>query len=94
MGKSRDQAVSMIRKQQRSDFQIIAAILNACSERTRTKYQLMLHTGLNTSTFDKYIDVILKAGLASLIGMDSFFISEKGGEFLKYRGIVESLLGG
>lgn len=68
-------------------------MLNACSKRSKSKYQIMLNTGLNTATFNKYVDVIVKAELVSLIGIDSFFVTPKGMEYLRYHEIAESIMG-
>lgn len=81
------------RNSSRGTWDIMARILTISSEEIRSKYQIMRLANLNSKGVEKYLDILFSSELLAQPGVEYFRASEKGLEFLKYYGIIKSIMG-
>jgi len=93
--KYRTSKFSGLRKKYRSDFEIIARVLEAVKENDATRFYIMKSAGINCAQLKKYLASLTDVGLIDKSAKDGrvfYWTSEKGLGFLKQYYVLLSML--
>lgn len=93
--KYRTSRLNGLRKKYRSDFEIIARVLEAVKENDATRFYIMKRAGINCAQLKRYLGSLTDVGLIEKSARDgrvSYWTSEKGLGFLKQYYVLLSML--
>jgi predicted transcriptional regulator len=93
--KYRTSKLNGLRKKYRSDFEIIARVLEAVKENDATRFYIMKRAGINCAQLKRYLGSLTGIGLIEKSAKDGrvfYWTSEKGLGFLKQYYVLLSML--